>query len=101
MPVRLILTLVLVVLVAVLTGFNLSNKCSIWFFYNFKDIPVFAALLVSFILGVLVTLPFTFKKKEKKLDKEKKLSKSKNLNKDEKSKEQNLFVEEEEQKEIK
>lgn len=68
MPIKLILILILVVLVAVLTGFNLSNVCTIWFFHTFTNIPVFAALLVSFILGVLVTLPFTIGK-GKKLDK--------------------------------
>lgn len=62
MPIKLILILILVVLVAVLTGFNLSNVCTIWFFHTFTNIPVFAALLVSFILGVLVTLPFTIGK---------------------------------------
>ena len=55
----------MVVLVALLTGFNLSNKCSIWFFHSFEDIPVFAALLSAFLAGVVITLPFTFGKKRK------------------------------------
>ena len=66
MPIKLIAVLVLVVLVAVFTGFNLENKCTIWFFHNFTDIPVFASLLVSFLAGVIVTLPFTFIKGGKK-----------------------------------
>lgn len=65
MPFKLIGILFLVVLVALLTGFNLSNKCSIWFFHSFEDIPVFAALLSAFLAGVVITLPFTFGKKRK------------------------------------
>ena len=65
MPLKLIGLLFLVVLVALLTGFNLSNKCSIWFFHSFEDIPVFAALLSAFLAGVVITLPFTFGKKRK------------------------------------
>ena len=65
MPLKLIGILFLVVLVALLTGFNLSNKCSIWFFHSFENIPVFAALLSSFLAGVVITLPFTFGKKRK------------------------------------
>ena len=70
MPIKLIAVLVLIVLVAVFTGFNLENKCTIWFFHSFTDIPVFASLLVSFLVGVIVTLPFTFTK-GKKRDKDK------------------------------
>ncbi|MGN0730248.1 hypothetical protein [Treponema sp.] len=66
MPVKLIGILMLVVLVSLFTGFNLSNRCTIWFFYSFKDIPVFAALFSAFMAGVLITLPFTFKKKDEK-----------------------------------
>lgn len=71
MPFKLIGTILLVVLVAVLTGFNLSNKCTIWFFHSFVNIPVFAMLITSFIAGVIVTLPFTIgrRKVEKQLDK--------------------------------
>ena len=65
MPLKLIGILFLVVLVALLTGFNLSNKCSIWFFHSFENIPVFAALLSAFLAGVVITLPFTFRKKRK------------------------------------
>lgn len=71
MPFKLIGTIILAVLVAILTGFNLSNKCTIWFFHNFENIPVFAALMGAFIAGVLVTIPFVLvsqKNKKKKHD---------------------------------
>lgn len=71
MPVKLIGILLLITLVAVLTGFNLSNRCTIWFFHSFTSIPVFAALLGSFLAGVIVTLPFTLKKKPKTEEKRK------------------------------
>lgn len=79
MPIKLIGILILVVAVALLTGFNLNNKCNIWLFHDFKDIPVFGALLASFILGVLITLPFTFGKTkvvEKEVEKAPKEKKS-------------------------
>lgn len=65
MPLRLIGILILVVLVAVVTGFNLGNTCTIWFFRNFENVPVFFALLAAFILGVIITLPFTIGKRRK------------------------------------
>ena len=77
MPFKLIGTIILVVLVAILTGFNLSNKCTIWFFHNFENIPVFAALLGSFIAGVIITIPFTLygrRKKDKKYSKKTELA---------------------------
>lgn len=79
MPIKLIGILILVVAVALLTGFNLGNKCTIWLFHDFTNIPVFGALLASFILGVLITLPFTFGKTkvvEKEVEKESKEKKS-------------------------
>ena len=66
MPLKLIGTLILVVLVAVLTGFNLSNRCTIWFFHSFENIPVFAALLGAFIAGVVVSMPFFLFGRKKK-----------------------------------
>ena len=51
----------LVVLTAVLTGLNLENKVDIWFFHKFKEVPVFFALLIAFIAGIIASLPFKFK----------------------------------------
>ena len=65
MPFKLIGTIIILVLVTVFCGFNLENKCNInLIFHNFENISVFLALMVSFLAGILVTLPFTlFKKK--------------------------------------
>ena len=73
MPFKLIGTILLVIFIVVLTGFNLSNTCSVWFFHTFPNVPVFAMIIGSFVLGVIVTLPFTFGKKrmQKKLEKAK------------------------------
>lgn len=65
MPFKLIGILLLVVLVATLSGFNLDNKCSIWFIKTFTDVPVFPALLTAFVAGVIITLPFTIGKRRK------------------------------------
>lgn len=64
MPLKLIGIIILIVFVAVLTGFNLSNTCSLWFFHTFTGVPVFAAIIGAFLFGVMVTLPFTFGKKK-------------------------------------
>lgn len=62
MPFRLIGTILIVVLVAVLTGFNLSNKCTIWCFHKFEDVPVFASILGAFIAGIIFTFPYAYMK---------------------------------------
>lgn len=62
MPVRLIVVIALVVFASVFTGFNLENKCTVWFFHAFKNLPVVGVMLGSFVTGVLVMLPFTFGK---------------------------------------
>ena len=85
MPFKLIRTIILVVLVAILTGFNLSNKCTIWFFHNFENIPVFAALLGSFIAGVIITIPFTLYERRKKDKKNSKKTELANVTREEKN----------------
>lgn len=65
MPLKLIGMIVLMVLVATFTGFNLDNRCNIWFFHTFEHVPVFATILGSFVAGVIVTLPFTIARRSK------------------------------------
>lgn len=67
MPFKLLGVLALIVLVAILTGFNLSNKCTIWFFHTYENIPVFAAIVGAFIAGALTSIPFVIAKKNKKI----------------------------------
>ncbi|MBP5359763.1 MAG: hypothetical protein J6Y69_11360 [Treponema sp.] len=75
MPVKLIGAVILAVFVAIFTGFNLTNKCDVWLFHTFKDVPVAATIIGSFVLGVFVTLPFTFIKRSGKEGKKSKASK--------------------------
>ena len=52
---------ILVVLTAILTGFNLDNRSNVWFFHTFEDVPVFFAILAAFGAGIITTLPFVLK----------------------------------------
>lgn len=56
MLLKLIGALAVAVTAAVLTGFNLENRCDVWIFHNFTDVPVFYTVLASFIAGVIVTV---------------------------------------------
>lgn len=62
MPVKVILIIIVVVLVSFLSGFNWKYTCTLWFFKEIKDIPVFVLAVAAFALGILFTLPFTFGK---------------------------------------
>ncbi|MCR5218187.1 hypothetical protein [Treponema sp.] len=56
MLLKLIGILIVAVVVAVLTGFNLDNRCDVWIFHNFENVPVFYTILASFIAGVIITV---------------------------------------------
>ena len=67
MPIKLILFLIIIVVVTIFAGFNISNVCNVSLvFYEFQNVPVFVTVLFSFVIGVLIMLPFTFKKKQPK-----------------------------------
>ena len=67
MPIKLIGTIILLILVTIFAGVNLDNKCDITFiFYTFKDVPVFMTVIISFAIGLIVMLPFTFGRKRRK-----------------------------------
>ena len=71
MPWRLIGFILCIVFVTVFIGFNLDNSCNISFgFYELKDVPIFFSLMASFLLGVMVVLPFTLVKKQSKKTKQ-------------------------------
>ena len=85
MPFKLIGTLVLLVLVTIFAGFNINNKCDINFiFKEFKSVPIFFSLVVSFVAGVFVTLPFTIGKRRDKTEKTVKSAEDKKLEKQQK-----------------
>ncbi|AFG37672.1 lipopolysaccharide assembly protein LapA domain-containing protein [Spirochaeta africana] len=70
MPWRLILFILLLVLIMFFVGYNLDNRSDISVvFYTFQDVPVFFAMFGSFLVGVIIMLPFAlgspFKKKQK------------------------------------
>ena len=85
MPIKLIGTIILLILVTIFAGVNLDNKCDITFiFYTFKDIPVFMTVIISFAIGAVFMLPFTFgrgKKRSVLKQKTKQLVKAKNSQK--------------------
>lgn len=71
MVLKLILTILIIVLVAFFTGFNLENVCNIWLFgKTFSNVPVFITALISFAAGILVTLLAVFFAPKKKLTSE-------------------------------
>jgi uncharacterized integral membrane protein len=55
-----VLYFVIFLLIAVLfLVLNSNNTCDISFgFYKFEEVPVFYSLAISFVLGMLVILPF-------------------------------------------
>ena len=84
MIIKLIIGIVLLVFTVFFVGFNLDNRCDVnLLFYNFKNLPVFYTILISFVLGVFVTIPafLLSLKKDKKNKTQKSLSFSKNSKK--------------------
>ena len=70
----LIIFIVIAVLIAVFTGFNIRNVCDVnVIFHTFHNVPVFITIIVSFVAGIVVALPFSFGKGKsiaaKKIDK--------------------------------
>lgn len=65
----LIYFLVVVLIFALFSIFNLKNTCTIsFFFYEFKNIPVYTAALFSFVVGIVLSLPFFIRRKSQKKD---------------------------------
>ncbi|MGP1438720.1 MAG: hypothetical protein ACTTKH_06580 [Treponema sp.] len=62
----LIYFLFVVLIFGLFSMFNIKNTCTIsFFFYEFKDIPVYTAAVFSFIAGSILSLPFFLKRKNK------------------------------------
>ncbi len=68
MPWKLIGLILLLVLVAVFASFNLTNKADISLgFTVFKEVPIFLSLLMAFLIGALLMIPYTFGPTARKL----------------------------------
>jgi uncharacterized integral membrane protein len=94
MPWKMIGFLIVLVLVAFFASFNMNHRADISLgFYIYKDVPIFLSLLIAFLAGAVLIIPFTIgaslrkksKLKEKAQKKEKKVKK---LIKDKKSTQQ-------------
>lgn len=87
MIIKLLGTILSLVVLAFFIGFNLDNKCNVnVLFYTFQNVPVFITIIISFVVGVLFTMPFAFSYKAEK----KKQLKAKNVTSKE-TKKKSLF----------
>ena len=68
---RLIIVIVIFAVFLAFITFNLDNRCNVNFgFKEFKDVPVFMTIFVSFVLGLICTFPLFLKSKKSRKDKE-------------------------------
>ena len=59
---RLIVFIIVAVLLVLFIGFNLQNICNISIiFYTFENVHVVMPILISFVLGILVMIPFVIR----------------------------------------
>jgi len=67
MPWRLIGTIAVLAVLLVFIGFNVENTCNLsLIFHTFENVPVYLTVFISFILGLLFSLPFFFLGKKPK-----------------------------------
>lgn len=65
-------TLIVIILVTLFAGFNMNSTCNINLLYRtFENVPVFLALIIAFVAGVIVALPYVFLKRHSHKHKEK------------------------------
>ncbi|MCL2276863.1 MAG: hypothetical protein FWC21_03105 [Treponema sp.] len=58
MPWRLIIMILVVAVFLVFITFNLENKCEINFFgARIPDVPIFVTIFISFVFGLLCSIP--------------------------------------------
>jgi len=94
MPWKMIGFLVVLVLVAFFASLNINHRADISLgFYIFKDVPIFLSLLIAFLAGSVLIIPFTIgaslRKKNKLKEKvQKKEKKEKKTRKEKKSNQQ-------------
>ncbi|MDR0402379.1 MAG: hypothetical protein LBH35_02190 [Treponema sp.] len=59
MPWRLIGLIIILAILLVFIGFNLENTCAISFgFTSIDNVPVYITIFASFVLGMLMSVPF-------------------------------------------
>jgi uncharacterized integral membrane protein len=77
MPWKFIGLLIILILFVIFIGLNLENKTTVSLgFYSFENVPAFLIVIVSFIIGALITLPVSlFKKFGKKIKSQKQIKK--------------------------
>lgn len=87
MVIKLISGILVLICTICFIGFNIDKTCDVSvIFYTFKNVPIFFTILISFVLGVLVTIPIMIvnfsKSKKSKTVKETKTNSEKveNLN---------------------
>lgn len=67
MPWRFFGVLFILILFVLFAGFNIDYRTNISFgFYVFENVPIFLSLLISFVLGALITVPLLLKSQWKK-----------------------------------
>ena len=70
---KLIYFLLIVLFLGLFAGFNMKNSCDIsLIFYTFENVPVYVSNIFSFLIGLILTIPFLFRSKKKKTVNEKK-----------------------------
>ena len=66
MPGKLVYFIIVMLMLVLFMGFNLSNRCDISvIFYVFKDVPIFLSMLFAFLLGNIAVLPFLISSRHK------------------------------------
>ena len=64
---KLIYFLLIVLFLGLFAGFNMKNSCDIsLIFYTFENVPVYVSNIFSFLIGLILTIPFFFGSKKKK-----------------------------------
>ena len=96
---KLILFIVIVVLAIFFIGFNVQNLCSIsLIFHTFENVHVFMPIMIAFLIGILVMVPFVIKARlssdhtSAKPSKEKNVTVDKPKNKTKKEKNQKVEI---------
>jgi uncharacterized integral membrane protein len=70
MPWRLLFFIICLVVFAIFSAVNATNTCNIWIIKTYQDVPVVIALVISFALGAIVTLPFAVAGRSKRAKKD-------------------------------